>query len=164
MALSQGKCRELFALGEIKSNADTKNIHVRHRRPKAPKMPACKRGNSAVYAISRDQSRNVKIGRSIKPYKRLKDLQVCSPEGLFMLGFLEVSSADAVRLEQMAHRALESRCIGGEWFDLDPKYAVDLLQYYADSEEMRIMQRVGGGCFGETDTRHIAGFDFGANK
>lgn len=56
--------------------------------------------------------REVKIGKSINPHARLKQLRTAKPR----LELITTIACDADRVERDLHRIHRARCTGGEWF------------------------------------------------
>jgi Meiotically up-regulated gene 113/MarR family len=76
-----------------------------------------------VYVV-KSEGGPVKIGKATNPRKRLKDLQTTSP---FPLSLEYVAECDAEsasdRIERLAHKNLQAKRMGGEWFDVLPVQA-----------------------------------------
>lgn len=75
--------------------------------------------SEVVYIIGSDEARRVKIGRSVRPDKRLADIQRMSPVALRILWHIDGGS----ELEAALHRRFKPFRAHGEWFDfgdLDP--------------------------------------------
>ncbi len=70
-------------------------------------------GDSYVYVIGSAGSTRVKIGTSVSPEKRLKELQTGNPDRLEVLW----STFGGRELEGLLHRAFADHRIEGEWFD-----------------------------------------------
>lgn len=63
-----------------------------------------------VYFIQRGSSGPIKIGATAgDPHVRLSELQIASPETLYLIGFFRGSEADM-------HERFEAHRISGEWF------------------------------------------------
>lgn len=70
----------------------------------------------------------VKIGVSSAPAVRLRELQTGSPHKLTIVFCAMLDSRDrAVRMERHAHEDAAPWAMAGEWFDIEPGYAVGLL-------------------------------------
>lgn len=71
----------------------------------------------------------IKVGVSVQPYLRAKELQVANP---FQIALFEKmvfeSRDDAEEMERDFHQIAEEYWIRGEWFNLDPRVAVVLLK------------------------------------
>jgi len=65
-----------------------------------------------LYIIQSDLEGKIKIGRSIQPYKRLKQLQTGNPNKLRMIHVFE----NMGHLESYLHDVLSSFRLCGEWF------------------------------------------------
>ncbi|MFI5867712.1 GIY-YIG nuclease family protein [Streptomyces sp. NPDC051546] len=70
-------------------------------------------GDSSVYVIGSAGSTRVKIGTSVNPEKRLKELQTGNPDRLEVLW----CTPGGRELEALLHRAFADRRVEGEWFD-----------------------------------------------
>ncbi|MFJ6486308.1 GIY-YIG nuclease family protein [Streptomyces sp. NPDC091682] len=70
-------------------------------------------GDSYVYVIGSVESTRVKIGTSVNPKKRLKELQTGNPERLE----LRWCTSGGRELETMLHQAFAAHRVEGEWFD-----------------------------------------------
>lgn len=68
-----------------------------------------------IYFIAAED--RVKIGRSIDPNKRLRELQTASPFPLRMLGFFEGGELE----EKETQRRFRTHSLHGEWFKLTPE-------------------------------------------
>lgn len=94
----------------------------RHASPKTPtdKVPTPKKKpESWVYFIESEGSSLVKIGYSISPEKRLKELQTSSPETLVMLGTIPGGKSKEIEL----HKKFAKHRERGEWFHKAPELA-----------------------------------------
>lgn len=69
--------------------------------------------HTVIYFIQRDDMGAIKIGRSIDPLKRLRELQTASPIKLTLLGMMD--SEDSTETE--LHNRFKRLRIMGEWFD-----------------------------------------------
>lgn len=70
-----------------------------------------------------------KIGISKNPHSRLRSLQTGHPNKLFLNHSIEVPKDRVRLLERMIHQDLSHRRTNGEWFDLSPKEAEELLEF-----------------------------------
>ena len=88
-----------------------KLTYARKNKPKAKKH--------YLYAISNGEQ--VKLGMSSDVNKRLKALQTSSPSDLVLLWkyYIANTSADAIKIEKLLHRACKEFRIRGEWFTMD---------------------------------------------
>lgn len=66
-----------------------------------------------LYVIQSDLEGKIKIGRSIHPYKRLKQLQTGNPNKLRMIHVFK----NMGHLEYYLHNTLNSFRLCGEWFE-----------------------------------------------
>lgn len=83
-----------------------------------------------VYLIEAkvDNTRSIyKIGRSIKPIKRMADLQTISPIPLSLL--CELDSQNMQKLEQELHKKYVSKRLHGEWFLLSSEDVEEIKQH-----------------------------------
>lgn len=76
-----------------------------------------------VYIIALDGHQAFKVGRSIDPVARLRELQTPMPIGMRLIEVFCVASSTAHKLESAAHEILREcgHHIKGEWFDADPQ-------------------------------------------
>lgn len=70
-----------------------------------------------------------KIGISKNPQSRLRSLQTGHPSKLFLNHSIEVPDDRVRLLERMIHQDLSHRRTNGEWFDLSPTEAEELLEF-----------------------------------
>lgn len=77
------------------------------------------------YIVDGEMCGPVKIGVSAAPVARTRELQTGSPHRL-MLAFCAMldSRERAVRLERFLHDDLAEFAMSGEWFDVEPGFAV----------------------------------------
>lgn len=80
-----------------------------------------------VYFIQ-DESGRVKIGSSIDPENRLKQLQTSCAEKLFLIDSLKTDDHNFV--EKQLHKKLKSLRINGEWFSLSRAMVHQLISEY----------------------------------
>ena len=73
---------------------------------------------------NRQMSGPVKVGVTGTPLRRLEQLQTGSPHQLVLLHAFRCDVATAGRCERLIHKAFAPRNAVGEWFDVDPLYAV----------------------------------------
>lgn len=101
-----------------------------------------------IYVICEGKdAESVKIGFSVDPDKRVRQLQTGHAASL-MVFYREAVEADKVRaLERVVHRLLSHRRQKGEWFSLNPTDAVLEIKHavmrYGDEENLSI--RISGG-------------------
>lgn len=93
--------------------------------------------NCHVYIICRivngQLSQPVKIGVSVSPVARLRELQTGSPHSLIIVrAFRCPSKAVAHEIERDMHKRLSDVCESGEWFNVDPIMAVAFLAMAAE--------------------------------
>ena len=88
----------------------------------------------------------VKIGISSTPKKRIAALQTANPNRLVLLATFGVPTRDMAKAIEGAFRHVKAdKRMAGEWFDIEPMYAVDLmcsnirgaLNYLLEDEELR---------------------------
>ena len=73
-----------------------------------------------VYLIHCVGSSFYKIGISIQPCKRLKDLQAANPFDLQLLDVTEHKSVnEALKIESGLHMMFADKCVRNEWFNLE---------------------------------------------
>ena len=82
---------------------------------------------SNVYFIQAEQSLRIKIGIAENPEKRLKDLQVGSPEKLSLIGIVYGAGREE---ERRLHNVFHYAQTHGEWFEPTIRL-VDWIQQYA---------------------------------
>ena len=86
------------------------------------------RDSCFVYVVEDRKSKAVKIGIAKNPDGRLASLQVGNPRPLRIYQCYETISSDRARdIEILAHKALASRRLVGEWFDVCPDAACDTI-------------------------------------
>lgn len=102
---------------------------------------------SAVYVFTvRDHL--VKVGRSLDPLARSRAL------GSILGHHIEVAFATDVRadasfIEAYAHRALKAHHVKGEWFDVDPAVAIEVIQRIVVKENQKADSLRCVGCLPE---------------
>lgn len=89
------------------------------RKPAPTPVESQPKRESWVYFIESKGSSLIKIGYSITPEKRLKDLQTSSPEALELLGTIPGGKAEEAEL----HKKFERHREHGEWFRKVPELA-----------------------------------------
>lgn len=96
---------------------------------RAHQLPYC-----SLYIVSPDNSWPCKVGISVAPRKRVMGLQVSVWRPLRVAHcFWCPSIKDARSLEARLHETLtkDNKWLHGEWFDMRPEDAVDLVQFEA---------------------------------
>lgn len=78
-----------------------------------------------VYVIGETCNGPIKLGATDNPPKRLGELQVANPRELFLYHSLQHPAA--IDVEAWAQRRLRDRHIRGEWYDVNPAEAANLL-------------------------------------
>lgn len=80
-----------------------------------------------VYVITHPRIDGVKIGRAFNPEERLKGYQTgCSRREYQLFG--SVYFEDAHLAEREVHARLEVDRLEGEWFDVTPAYAMQVIR------------------------------------
>lgn len=83
-----------------------------------------------LYCIADNQG-YCKFGYSQDPQRRVRDLQTGSSSPLILLHSISVDSSRVVVLEQQLHNTIgQHRRVHGEWFDIDPVLAVNLMEWF----------------------------------
>ena len=85
---------------------------------------------SYIYIIGPENNGPVKIGISKKPTSRLKQLQTAHPEKLIIHNTFEIEESRTKLLEQKIHKDLSYLRSKGEWFNIDPKEAIELVSFF----------------------------------
>jgi hypothetical protein len=81
-----------------------------------------------LYLIWSRELDRYKIGISVDPESRLKELQTSSPSILEMIAFKNVK--DARNAEAALHKKYASANVTGEWFELSDQDVVDLVRQW----------------------------------
>jgi hypothetical protein len=105
--------------------------HKRRGRRKGARQPiyAASEGNCCVYVIGAP-NQPVKIGLAVDVAKRLSQLQTGFPHRLKIYEAHEVSSDRARSIERSCHMELRDRRLNGEWFDVTPTEAAQVLRRF----------------------------------
>ena len=94
-----------------------------------------------------DEPTPVKIGLSVKPERRLKQLQTGQSSQLVLFHKEEVPDEQVYGLERAIHRDLRHKRVKGEWFLITPEDAVAEIKHalirYGDIENLRGRLRSG---------------------
>ena len=100
-----------------------------------------------LYVIGKytDLNGPCKLGISVNPDRRLKQLQTGQSE-LLTVHHREEAPADKVRLfERLLHRDIHHLRLSGEWFDLTVEHAIQILQHtlirYGDVDDLEEKMR-----------------------
>lgn len=109
---------ELIDWGRVGSSIDELDSQE-PRKPAPTPVESQPKRESWVYFIESKGSSLIKIGYSITPEKRLKDLQTSSPEALQLLGTIPGGKAEEAEL----HKKFERHREHGEWFRKGPELA-----------------------------------------
>lgn len=108
-----------FVNWESVGNSITKQGSSNPLNPAREPMDTKLNKSSWVYFIESEGSSLVKIGYSISPEKRLKELQTSSPETLVMLGTIPGGKSKEIEL----HKKFAKHRERGEWFHKVPELA-----------------------------------------
>lgn len=108
-----------FVNWESIGNSITKQGSGNPLNPARAPMDTKLNKSSWVYFIESEGSSLIKIGYSISPEKRLKELQTSSPEALELLGTIPGGKAEEAEL----HKKFERHREHGEWFRKVPELA-----------------------------------------
>lgn len=82
--------------------------------------------NSYIYIITNGE--DYKVGVSVDPKKRLKQLQTGNSKKLTIVSTFEVSADDVYKMEKEAHREIQIRYEKrGEWFKGASAWHINLL-------------------------------------
>lgn len=79
---------------------------------------------SYLYVIASSVHGPCKLGFSVDPLRRLKQLQTGHSETLQLFHTEEISSDKALLMEQAVHRENRHRKIKGEWFNMTVDFAI----------------------------------------
>ena len=82
-----------------------------------------------LYVIYDTTSNHCKIGFSATPEKRLKSLQTGNSTDLVLYHTAKVPDDRAKAFEKQMHKEINHYKIRGEWFNIEPKLAKDLLDW-----------------------------------
>jgi len=95
---------------------------------------------SYIYVICEKDKSPVKIGFSVDPHKRLKQLQTGHPSILTLHHFEEVEDGSVKVLERIIHKENKHNRVSGEWFNLTPEEAIFEIKHaimrYGDVENL----------------------------
>jgi hypothetical protein len=102
-------------------------------------------GDVSVYVISAGESA-VKVGLATRPDERLRALQTAHYQRLSLFSSIVCTgAAEAIEVEQRAHRLLKDKHLHGEWFDVLPLEAKEVVE--------RALSEVRSGHFTITSSR-----------
>lgn len=74
----------------------------------------------------------VKVGLSVSPKARVEALQTACPFELGLVGAISYPTREiAMRMEDCFHSTQKEHRLRGEWFDIPPRAALDLLRLHA---------------------------------
>lgn len=99
-------------------------------------LPYC-----TIYIVTADNKWPCKIGVSCAPEKRVRSLQTASWRPLHVANcYWAETVGEARRLEQAVHRRLteQSRWLHGEWFDMRPEAATEIVEFVSMVEGVDI--------------------------
>ena len=94
--------------------------------------------NFHIYLISSSKDGPVKIGFSHHPPSRLKEIQTGNPDKLYICGSISVKQKIIVELiEKIIHAHLKENNLHlrGEWFNINVKSALQILELFPLSRE-----------------------------
>jgi hypothetical protein len=83
-----------------------------------------------LYLIQEGMDGPVKIGRSACAKSRRNTFQTGNSQPLKLVAVYTMEASEVARAEQNLQLELAEYLIGGEWFDIDPKFLVE--QYMKD--------------------------------
>lgn len=89
--------------------------------------PAPEAVPAGVYVISAGRA-PVKVGIAIDPARRLAALQTGHPERLRLHQHIPVAAGRAREIERLCHLCLADHRMKGEWFDVDPQVAAQVVR------------------------------------
>lgn len=107
---------------------------------KSYKLPHC-----SIYVVSPDGQWPCKVGISTYAYRRLLGLQTSVWKPLKMMGcYWAKTVAEARALEKAVHRRLteDNVWLHGEWFDMRPNNARDMIEFVALVEGIEISSTI----------------------
>jgi hypothetical protein len=84
---------------------------------------------SFIYVIGADKAGPVKIGLSVNPDKRLRQLQTGHPARLSLFHTMEVESAKVALMEKIIHKTVRPWRGVGEWFYLSVDDAIAEVEF-----------------------------------
>lgn len=125
----------------VRKNPYNRLKHTKRKRPKskprvgafsAPPRPLVEDVKQYVYIIGCDDH-PVKIGYSTNVQARLIDLQVGQARKLRIYHFAEIKDGRGREVEKLCHRRIAHHRLNGEWFDVTPYRAIDLLRDVVDN-------------------------------
>lgn len=132
--------RQQTALERFRANSRLSDVGIRDvlwlADWKEFNLPYC-----SLYVISTDGEWPCKIGVSVSPYRRVMSIQTSVWRPLSVSHCVFTPSVDdAKKLEKAVHRRLseDSRWLHGEWFDLKPKQALEMVEFVAMIEGIEI--------------------------
>ena len=82
-----------------------------------------------LYVINDTLNENCKIGFSGNPEKRLKKLQTGNSSELILVHTVEVPENRVKDFERQIHNELRIHRIRGEWFNIKPEFAKNMLDW-----------------------------------
>jgi hypothetical protein len=82
-----------------------------------------------LYAILDEQTGYVKLGYSVNPDQRLRELQTANSGALRVIHRARIREDRARLVEQRLHHDLNHHRVRGEWFDLTESKARGMIDY-----------------------------------
>jgi hypothetical protein len=133
MAAVRGFCSAHYQAFKAREDA-----LVRFNRPR---MAGETHELSSVYVIGSLEMEPVKIGRSLNPLQRMKEMQTGCPYRLYVFGALYGRKDAIIALEWETHRVLSEFGfrVGGEWFEVAPDDALAAAKKCSDLFGLRAM-------------------------
>lgn len=122
----------------VRRDADKENLWLVNWR--AYGLPYC-----SIYVVCADNRWPCKIGISTFPEKRVKSLQTSVWRPLHVSRcYWAPTIKEARRLEQAVHRRLteDSRWLHGEWFDMRPDGAREMIEFVAMVDGVDISDQI----------------------
>jgi hypothetical protein len=116
---------QLVAMPTCKTNHNNVYIHT-DRYYKTTLLSNKAKKSKWVYFI--DDGTDIKIGKTINMKKRLSQLQTGNTQKLVIVAYIESDTMD--QLETQFHNMLTEQHVRGEWYHLNRKKTVEMLQRY----------------------------------
>lgn len=89
-------------------------------------MPRIKNFEQSVYVMEAPTG-ETKIGVAKDPRARFLTMKFCFPRGELKMVFVSEVSAKAWAIEEWVHAQLQAKQLNGEWFEVAPDIAVQLI-------------------------------------
>lgn len=135
----------------VRRDADKENLWLVDWRDYG--LPHC-----SIYVVAADNRWPCKIGISTYPGKRVRSLQTSVWRPLHVAKcYWAPTVKEARRLEMAVHRRLteESRWLHGEWFDMHPDKASEMIEFVSLVEGVDISNEIPDASIAK-DVRHMA--------